>query len=132
VVVDDVVGACPTGQLRLRLTADRGDHRRTRPAGQLDRRVADRPGPARGQDGAVSQRIRLETGRAVLRDRQRAVGSGTRDPDARPELEVRAIREREDAFGRHDRVLLGGPACRAPVGGERHPDAVAGLDAGDL
>ena len=121
VVVDDVVGACATGQLSFRLTADGGDDRRAGPAGQLDGRVADRAGPAGDQDGAVSQRARLQPGRAVLRDRQRAVGGRARDPDARPELEVRAVREREDTFGRHDRVLLGGPACRAPVARRASP-----------
>ena len=53
VVVDDVVGTCSTGQLRFRLAADGGDDRRAGPAGQLDGRVADRPGPSSDQDGAV-------------------------------------------------------------------------------
>jgi hypothetical protein len=92
---------------------------------------ADRPGPSGDQDGAVPERTRLEPGRAVLGNRQRAVGGHPRDSDARPEFEVRAVREPEGTFGRHDRVLLGGSACRAPVRGQRHPDAVAGLDAGD-
>ena len=91
----------------------------TAPAPPATRTVRSRSAPGR------------EAGRAVLCDRQRAVGGRAWDPDARSELEVRAVRQREDTFGRHDRVLLGGPARRAPVAGERHPDAVAGLDAGD-
>ena len=68
-------------------------------------------------------------GRAVLRDRQRAVGGHAGDSDARAELEVGAVREREDLLGRQDCVLLSGPARRAPVGGECDPeDAVANLD----
>jgi hypothetical protein len=122
-----VVGAGSSGQFGFLLTADGGDDRRAGPVGELDRCVADRPGAAGDQDGAVPQRARLEPGRAVLRDGERAVGRRAGDPDARAKLEVRAVWKREDTLGRHERVLLGGPARWAPIGGERHPDAVPGL-----
>jgi hypothetical protein len=53
VVVDDVVGTGSAGQFGFRLAANGGDDRRAGPAGQLDGCVADSPGPAGHQHGAV-------------------------------------------------------------------------------
>jgi hypothetical protein len=44
---------------------------------------------------------------------------------------ARGSRKREHALGRHGRVLLRSAAGRAAVAGERDPDTVADVEAGD-
>jgi hypothetical protein len=63
--------------------------------------------------------IGLQTSRAAFGDSERVVCGGGGDADAGAELEVRAIRKREDASGRDDGVFLGGAARRATVAGGR-------------
>src|SRR5918994_7023382 len=108
----------------------RGD-RGAGPAGELDRGIPDRPRSPCHHHGPVEERTGLKPHRAVLGNRQRAVGGHTRDADARAELEVRRSREREGPYGRDDGVLLGGATGWAAVPGEGDPDAIAQADADD-
>src|SRR5262245_16377145 len=66
----------------------------------------------------------MQTSRAAFGDGQRAMCGHGRDADACAELEPGAVREREDAFGRKDSVLLGGAAGRTAVAGEGDPDSL--------
>ena len=112
-VVDDVVGPGRGRELGLLRAAHRRDDARVGPPGQLDRRVADRAGPALDQHHPAGQRARVEPVRH--RPRRRS-GSGARSGTAR-----RGRRPaRSDAFAgsstarpRHHRVLGGGPPTAA-------------------
>ena len=115
----------------LRLPADGGDHLRARPTGELERRIAHGAGSTRDQHRPAAQRARLQPRRAVLGNRQGPVRRHGRDTDAGSEIEVRARREREDAFGGDDGELLRGAARWAAVAGKGDPDAIAHFEAGD-
>jgi hypothetical protein len=126
-----VVSAGGSGELPFHVTADGAEHGGVCPAGELDRRVADRADSSGNEHDAPAQGVRMETSWAVLRDGQRAVRGGAGNPDAGAELEVRGIGQREDASRWDDGVFLGGAARRATVAGEGDPDAVADTEADD-
>jgi signal transduction histidine kinase len=91
-VVDGVVRAGGGRQARLFRAAHGRHDRGARPAGQLDRRVADRAGAAGHEHRTARQRAGGEPLGAAVGDGEATVRGDGRDADARAEVEGGAVR----------------------------------------
>jgi len=110
---------------------DRGDDLRPGPAGQLDRRVADRTGAPSDQHAASGKRTGRQSRRPALDHREGPVRGQERDTEVGAHLERGVVGQRLGELRGHQRELLR-CAGQSLVRRQPHPHALTdpvGVDA---